>query len=816
MACGDVLSLEDLQTAKKHQIFEAEVITGKAGGVAGGASIDYATNQVTGQTQQTLPAVIADANADFDAQILNMGFTRVGTFAAGATLTNPRQTLLWDVANGGDGQEYGWSGAFPKVVPAASTPASTGGISVGAWISRFDPELRIQVREALRRSYADAGYNLVDGSFEVGGTLVSVNDVLLQERTGKAFTGPAGVVAAGTNPASGGFVDQSLSERKFISVSEMKKAPLVVGQIVWTISYYSDTARRAGGCRYLIAAGGTGVVDGGSVIQLDNGLQAIAFFDNNRINACQFGSKDGADSTINLYNLGQYLNAIGGGVTLEFNSGETYYYTNHKGPGDTSYYGGTFLFNLVNVKNLIIAGAGCTLKALAGSKYGSFDPTTGAVYNPTLPFNNPAYANSPGTVWNFDSCSNIVGFLPTGHGNNEQLSLGGRFGDSGRQLQATYLRITGASRDISLYDVRASYMGLDGISIKITTAENDTSHNVNIYNPVCEYNGRQGLSLVGGSHITFYNGKFNHTGTTQVSSAPTAGVDIEPEMGNFVISPRFIGGESINNAGVGLLWYDPGNRSVQAVFEDFEIWGCRNNALWCQGGSGHVFNRGKIHGKLIRVANIEFRDTLIDDMPHPIYGLYKSGLYIADNVESANSAFIRCKFKVTQYRGPLGGTFKNTEIDCGWDASNSATGGTAMSLASMEGVTVIDNLTGAFDDTNRFFIADGGSNAIYGTNALTIVGTGNGIRYGSKTGEWGEIPVSSYKGVGSITMKSAATGASVRILGMRSSAPTGTSTTYSVGDIFYKINPAAGGSLGWVCVTAGAPGVWKTWGAISA
>ena len=34
--CGDVLSLADLQTAKKHQIFEAEVITGKQGGVAGG------------------------------------------------------------------------------------------------------------------------------------------------------------------------------------------------------------------------------------------------------------------------------------------------------------------------------------------------------------------------------------------------------------------------------------------------------------------------------------------------------------------------------------------------------------------------------------------------------------------------------------------------------------------------------------------------------------------------------------------------------------------------------------------------------------
>lgn len=152
---------------------------------------------------------VAGMNSEFDANILNMGFTRIGTFAAGATLTNPRQTLLWNVADGGNGKEYGWSGTFPKIVPASSTPSSTGGISVGAWISRFDPELRIQVREAQLRSYAEAGYNLVAGSFEAGGALVNANDVLLQESTGKAFSGPSGTVAAGTNPASGGFVDVS-------------------------------------------------------------------------------------------------------------------------------------------------------------------------------------------------------------------------------------------------------------------------------------------------------------------------------------------------------------------------------------------------------------------------------------------------------------------------------------------------------------------------------------------------------------------------------------------------------------------------------
>ena len=68
---------------------------------------------------------------------------------------------------------------------------------------------KITSREALRRTYQEVGLNLVEGSFEAGGTLVNTNDVLLQECTGKAFSGPAGDVAAGTDPANGGFVDKS-------------------------------------------------------------------------------------------------------------------------------------------------------------------------------------------------------------------------------------------------------------------------------------------------------------------------------------------------------------------------------------------------------------------------------------------------------------------------------------------------------------------------------------------------------------------------------------------------------------------------------
>lgn len=58
----------------------------------------------------------------------------------------------------------------------------------------------VSAKEALRRSYADAGYTLVVGSFEEGGTLTSASDVLLHKATGVAYSGPIGSVAAGTDP----------------------------------------------------------------------------------------------------------------------------------------------------------------------------------------------------------------------------------------------------------------------------------------------------------------------------------------------------------------------------------------------------------------------------------------------------------------------------------------------------------------------------------------------------------------------------------------------------------------------------------------
>ena len=191
MSCEDIPSLLDLQKVKKH----AEDF-GRLMGTGTGTS----TNEVTGQVRPTYNSVMA-----------NLGYTRVGTFSTGVTLLNSRQTLLWDIADGGDGQEYSWSGTFPpagKVVPPASTPASTGGIAIGAWMSRFDPELRAQTHELQKRSYSSSGFNVV-GTFSGGFTIVDGNDIGIDDATGKGYTGPAGPVAPGTQPTTPPFTDVS-------------------------------------------------------------------------------------------------------------------------------------------------------------------------------------------------------------------------------------------------------------------------------------------------------------------------------------------------------------------------------------------------------------------------------------------------------------------------------------------------------------------------------------------------------------------------------------------------------------------------------
>lgn len=465
MSCNDIPSVSDLQNTKKHMDD-----LGRLMGTGEGTS----TNGVTGQVRPTYNKVIADMNSEFDAQIINMGFTRIGTFAAGATLTNPRQTLLWDLADGGDGQEYGWSGSFlpsGKVVPPNSTPMTTGGIAVGAWMSRFDPELRTQVRESLRRSYAEAGYNLVPGSFEAGGTLAAANDVLLQERTGKAFSGPVGAVAAGTNPASGGFTDKS----------------------IWPIATMRE-----------FNAGAYGLHPNNTGLQNCQALQALSAAVNAAVNARVV-------IPAGTYTLGAQTFAGGTGKGYSYKAEDALY--------------------IHHIENLELHFEGCKFVMAPDLKFGSFDPVTGAVYNPpTMPFLNYNYRAETGRFFRIQNNKNvsITGVMEF-DANDGTRVRGGQWGDSGWQVWEHGLYIRENKRCVSTASIYLHKFMTD-CAYFVGAIGDDAL--LDVSNLIAIKGGRNVVTWAGGD-----NGRFNHCiiglqgqGDSAISSSPASAIDVETEI----------------------------------------------------------------------------------------------------------------------------------------------------------------------------------------------------------------------------------------------------------------------------------------------
>lgn len=129
-------------------------------------------------------------------------------------------------------------------------------------------------RSLWERSAAESGYNLVVGSFEDGGTLVNANDVLWSKKLNKIFSGPAGTVAAGTNPTTGGFVDASLPSALTAlkvstfnpqSASDMQRLFYTGRDIDFDINFITDTPLIAKGNTFgngmLIAKAGTNIAN---------------------------------------------------------------------------------------------------------------------------------------------------------------------------------------------------------------------------------------------------------------------------------------------------------------------------------------------------------------------------------------------------------------------------------------------------------------------------------------------------------------------------------------------------------------------------
>lgn len=76
--------------------------------------------------------------------------TLPGSFDIGLTVNTKNELVVFTDS------KYRWDGELPKEVPTGSTPASTGGIGLGAWVSVGDAALRTELGK-------DDGYKLIGG-----------------------------------------------------------------------------------------------------------------------------------------------------------------------------------------------------------------------------------------------------------------------------------------------------------------------------------------------------------------------------------------------------------------------------------------------------------------------------------------------------------------------------------------------------------------------------------------------------------------------------------------------------------------------------
>jgi hypothetical protein len=301
---------------------------------------------------------------------------------------------------------------------------------------------------------------------------------------------------------------------------------------------------------------------------------------------------------------------------------------------------------------VVIEGAGATLRAANGLRFGAFHPVTGRPHQPTLPFTDFSYrADAYWGMINLEGNADVTIRGVELDGNAAGLVLGGMWGDTGRQCAAAGIHAYSNAK-LVVEDVHTHHHGLDGVVIGfrgLTERAGPRPHTLTRVRS--EYNARQGLSWVGGIGLTATDCRFNHTGRGRFSSAPGAGVDIEAE-GSVVRDGRFVRCEFINNTGAGMV-ADSGDGGY-STFEQCVFWGTTSWSAWPR-KPGLRFADCRFHGSIPNpfgspdpALAVQFVRCHFEDREHA-NGVYRSTALV--EVDGDNILFDGCTLIANRTRG---------------------------------------------------------------------------------------------------------------------------------------------------------------------
>jgi hypothetical protein len=241
-----------------------------------------------------------------------------------------------------------------------------------------------------------------------------------------------------------------------------------------------------------------------------------------------------------------YLNAHPAGAKLIIPSGT--YLVGRQGAGNTpgvnGYYHGDDVLELTQCRNVTIEGQGnAVIKFRAGLKFGHF---------------NGEYW-TPGYGIHLRNCTGVAITNLTIDGNSDNYYLGSNPAEIGanQQIEGDNDGIyVDGTRNVTLTKVNARHMGRDGIMLKFADgAYLKGAAPVNLVMTGCafEYNGRDGFSWVAGAGVQATNCRFNNQGQGLIRAGLRAGIDVEPEGGNYLWNGTFTNCQFVNNLQTGVL-----------------------------------------------------------------------------------------------------------------------------------------------------------------------------------------------------------------------------------------------------------------------